>query len=710
VLLVLDNFEHVLEAATEVTSLLAACPEVSVLATSRAPLRLQGEHEVAVAPLALPEATDRLPGELRQAPAVALFVERAQMARIDFALTGHNAAAVATITQRVDGLPLAIELAAARVKLLSPQSLLARLERPLALLTGGARDLPARQQTIRQTIAWSYDLLGPDEQRLLRQLSVFVGGWTMDSAEAVCGPECDVLAGMSALHDHALVTQRAPPGGVERFDMLEMVREFALERLNESGDVDEVQARHAEYFTRLAEQAYPELSKGSNQRYWLDRLEDDHDNFRAALDWAISYDDATTAHRLAVALKPFWRLRGYFQEARGWLETVVAVPGEVSPDARAQAFSALGVMLTELGEFDAASRWHDRAIELYQDTGDLSGLAKAYLHAGGTALYRGDFDQAADLGARALAAARAAGDRQQIMNALGTLGVIAMRNDDLRHAEALFTEALQIAREIGDQNGRAISMWLLGWVFLFQHKLDAASRWAEQFVALARELGDVFGLASGVQLLGYIDLEREDYSQAERCFIESLRAVWQARSMRSIAECLEGLAGTAAGTGASERAARLLGAAAALRERVGTPIRVRQVERYERTVAAARAGLSEAEFTALHAEGGAWPLEQAISYALERESDVTQGGELGAAAEARQQSGQRTVEHRPGGLTRREVEVLRLLVEGKSDREIAAALYISPRTVMRHVSHILNKLDVESRTAAATWAVRQGLG
>ena len=694
-LLVLDNFEHVLNAAPLVASLLANCPKLSTLVTSRAPLRLHGEHEIAVPPLSVPENLVAPPRALLQSSAVELFVARAQRVRADFALTEENAAAVGETCCRLEGLPLAIELAAARVKLLTPQALLARLERPLALLTDGARDAPARQQTMRQTITWSYELLTTAEQQLLRQLSVFVGGWTLEAAEDVCDPDLDVLAVMDALLDHSLVKSWEQPDGSMRFRMLETIREFAAEQLIELGEDQRCQRHHAVYFAHLTEEARPALKSGPEQRQRLEQLECELENLRAALTWLVRVNDTERAYRFAVALDDFWWARGRYQEACEWLKKVISLPGEVSSNTKADALSSLGFLLKELGAYDESSKAYERAVVLYKETNDLTGLAQAFCDSGGLALYRGQYSRAAELHERSLEIARTNDDLYGLARSLAGLSVVTAVRGDFQRATALADEFLAVSQEIGDEIGRAGALGYLGYIALWQNDLETSYQRANDCIAVTRDLGEIGWLSFGLMLLAHIELERGEYQPAEEHFCESLRGVWGRREVMPIAECLEGLAGTAVGLGDRKRAARLLGSAAFLRARFGTPIPPPRLERHNQTATAARRGLGDGTFERIKAEAGVWPLEQAIDYALEGTPAVSQSVMPSASPVA--------------GLSKREVEVLQLLAGGLSDREIADTLFISRHTVMRHVSNILRKLDVSSRAAAATWAVRNGL-
>jgi predicted ATPase len=418
-LLLLDNFEQVVAAAPLVAELLAVAPRLKVLVTSRAALHLSGEREVAVPPLALPDRT-RLPSldRLTQYEAVRLFIERAQAVKADFAVTNDNAPAIAEICYQLDGLPLAIELAAARIKLFPPQALLARLGNRLKLLTGGARDLPQRQQTIRDTIAWSYDLLDAGEQALFARLGVFVGGWTLESTEAVCNADGDlsveIMDGVAALVDQSLVRQNEGPDGEPRFTMLETIHEYALERLAGSGEIDVVWRRHAEYFLALAEAAEPHLRR-HEQIAWLDRLEREHDNLQAALRWSLNRGEGETATQLAVALYEFWNVR-HVSETRRWFEEILSRADMMSPTLlRAKALLTAG-----------------RVSDSYADQ-------------------RTRFEES-------LAISQALDDKRGIADALHFLGNVTARQGDREGALARYEESLAIYRELGDKAGIAATL------------------------------------------------------------------------------------------------------------------------------------------------------------------------------------------------------------------------------------------------------------
>jgi predicted ATPase/DNA-binding XRE family transcriptional regulator len=499
-LLVLDNFEQVVAAAPHLAELLAQAARLRLLVTSRAALHVRGEREFPVPPLALPDpdgAAPVAPADLTQYAAIRLFVERAQGVRPDFVLTGENAARVAAICRRLDGLPLAIELAAARIRALPPATLLARLDRRLALLTGGARDLPARQQTLRGAIAWSYDLLPPEEQALFRRLAVFVMGCSLDAAEAVCGdwesgaagwtdqehptprppPPTSVLDGLESLVDKNLLRQSADFEGAPRFWMLETIREYALEQLEASGETARLRDRHRAWFLRLAETAAPHL-RGPDQVRWLDRLEMEHDNLRAALDWGAATEEGLESRlRLGAALWWFWQIRGYWSEGWAQLASALAQPAPPSP-ARAQALIAAGAL-----GIDMVGR-----------------------------------DKAAPLLEEGLHLARTFEDSRLIITGLLFLG---QSESHPAAAQSLFDEALALAAATGDRYGRAWALLLGSWIPQNRGDLGLAQRLLEESLALFRETGELGGLARVLSTLGHIALRRGYYSGAGRWFGES---------------------------------------------------------------------------------------------------------------------------------------------------------------------------------------------
>ena len=669
-LLVLDNFEHVLAAAPLVGDLLAACPRLAVLVTSRARLRLSGERVFPVPPLTLPGGSETAPvADLLAADAVSLFVARAEGTDPNFALTPENARAVVALCRRLDGLPLAIELAAARTNVLRPAALLARLSRRLPLLAGGPRDLPARQQTLRAAIAWSHDLLCPGEQVLFRRLAVFAGGCALEAAEAVAGgPGTDgteVLEGITSLVENSLLRGEDGPAGEPRFAMLETVREFALERLAESGEADDVRGRHAAWCLAFAERAETGLTGDGGDR-WLDRLEAELDNLRAALTWLLERGDGEAGLRLASAPWFFWEARGGLAEGRSWLERALAATAVETDIAtvseRARALGLLGWIASNQGDFGLANRLQDN-----------------------------------------LARSRERGDARGAALSLFALADAASERNERERAVGLFSQALPLFREIGDRVHEAMTLLCLGAVARRQGDEDRAVAHLEQGMDASRAIGFALGTAVALNNLGRIARRRGEDARATDLYRESLALCWGLRDRWAVAYVLIELASLAAARGQPERAARLFGAAETLREAVGVPVVPSGAQMvgtdYATTVATVRAQLGEGSFAAAWAAGRALPLEQVVAEAAEATSDRQPTAAPSSVAASANDP----------GLTPRELEVLRLLAAGRTDKEIAAALFISRRTAQGHVAGIFAKLGVNTRTAAAAAALGAGL-
>jgi predicted ATPase/DNA-binding CsgD family transcriptional regulator len=697
-LVLLDNFEQVVEAAPLVGGLLAAGSGLKVLATSREPLRLSGERVVAVPPLTVPDPASPV-AEPASTEAVALFVERAQAARANFALTAENAAAVAEICRRLDGLPLAVELAAARVAHLSPASLLARMGRRLPLLSGGPRDAPARQRTLRDAIAWSHDLLNEEDQAFFRRAAVFVGGCTLEAGAAVCCPEDEstgvALQHVASLTAKSLLRHEEGSEGEPRYAMLETVREFGLERLEASGEAGGTRRGHAAFFLGLAEDASPHLRRGTQDR-WLKRLEAEHDNLRASLTWALA-NDAALALRLAGALHWFWYLRGHWREGRRWLEDALAAADPTErTTARMTALAGAGILAFTLGDHVEARARLEEGAAIGRELGDLAGTAYAlhFLEMG--ALYVGDHAVARRL-AESVELFRAAGDAWGLATALCSRGIAAIQLGDPA-AGPVVEESLALARELGDAWALARALNYAGELARSRGDDARAQAFYEESLARYRELGHRDGAARVLHNLGHVFRHLGETRRAAECFAEALAAGRDHGDQWNLAHYLAGLAGTALALGDAERAARLLGAATGLLEAAaGTAWPVDLME-YERDLADARARLGDVSFAAAWAMGRALPLAEVVAEATEVASAglrllpaaLTDGGAAAA-------------------LTPREAEVLRLLVAGASNPEIAKALFISPRTAQTHVTSILAKLGVASRTEAAARAVRDRL-
>jgi predicted ATPase/DNA-binding SARP family transcriptional activator/Tfp pilus assembly protein PilF len=653
-LLVIDNVEHVLSAAPVLTELLAACPGLRVLLTSRTRPRLRGEQEYPVAPLALPDAPapgtqqPAPPEVVERAPAIALFVRRAQLARPDFSLTAANAGALAEICRRLDGLPLAIEMAAARVRLLPPAELLRRLAEPLAVLGGGARDAPARHRTLRATIAWSYDLLTPAEQALFTDLAVFAGGATLEAVEVVAAATAGLdattaLETAAALVDHSLIQQREDALGQGRLGMLETIREFARERLDARGDANTVQARHAAYFLAFAETAAPELT-GPEQAEWLDRLELEIDNLRAALR-AFHQADQAALLRLVSALWRFWWVHGYLTEGRSWLERAIAMP-PAGPDASyAAALDGAGVLAEAQGDLATATLRHEAALAVWQALGDPRGQLRSLLNLGLVAIERGEPGQAIRLYEEALALARATGDQAGIAACLGNLGQAAVEQGAHERAAAYYRESLHLFRALGDLRNLGAVLDNLGALAFREGDYQQAAEFQSEALTLFRDLGDRQGMAetlanyghtaqrlgdlalaeqhfadalahfqqladqSGIAFVlrhqGRLAYEQGDPGRAEALLRQSLQLAWELGEKIALTEALEALAVLALDRGEATRTARLLGAAGALREAIAVPLPAVHESEHRRCLETARASLGEAAFATALDEGRA---------------------------------------------------------------------------------------------------------
>ncbi len=607
-LLVLDNFEHLLAAAPPIVELLEVCAGLKALVTSRAALHVRGERLYALPPLLLPDLT-QLPatGALARNPAVALFVERAQAVMPDFRLTEQNAPVVAAICSRLDGLPLAIELAATRIKLLPPEGLLARLEQRLAVLTAGARDLPLRHRTLRAAIGWSYELLDAGEQTLFRRLGVFVGGCTLEAAEAVCNADgdlpIDVVDELATLVDQSLVQQEVGKDGEPRFVMLETIGEYALERLEVYSEADAVRWHHAAYYLALAEAAEPEL-RGPRQRVWQKRLEREIDNLRAVL----AHGETETALRLCVALWRFWYTHPLFGEGYRWLAATLARGAVLPPPLRAKALNLAGRMTgledtvpattylesglalcRELGDRSGmayALRWlgalayrhddHERAALLCQESlvlchelGEKPGIAASFYGLAWAAEAHGDYQQARALHEASLALYRGLGDELYIARAFSALGHICMIQGDYPRARASYEQGLALERELGNMLGVAHALRQLGLVALGQRDYAYAALCSSEGLALARETGRPFRVAWAVWARGHVAMAQEDYALAQACFAESLVLLREWEHNDSPAWALWGLGQVAVVQGQAEEARALLAESLRLFQAVG---------------------------------------------------------------------------------------------------------------------------------------------
>ena len=669
-LIILDNCEHVLAAAGDlVATLLAGCPAVQVLATSRAPLRVSGEQVFPVPPLPLPASGATALGAVEASPAVTLFAQRARAAAPHFTLTDQNAGAVAGLCLRLDGLPLAIELAAARASVLSPAAMVALLSQRLQVLGRGPRDAPARQQTIHDAIGWSYALLSPTEQATFQALAVFAGGWSLDAAAAVCAlPPGESLERIEALLNQSLI-QAMPATNASRVTMLETIRAFGVEQLAASGESATIQRRHAEYFAVFAESVAGPLYDCGDPEPALVRLDVEQDNLRAALTWTAEQGEDALLVRLAVALKMYWFLRGRLGEGRRWVDHAVAV-----------AASSNVVPASLQAGADVTAGWFARM--------------------------QGDNLRAETLGQAGLARFRALDDVVNAAEALELLGFVAEDRREFQLARARHEESLSLLRPLDRPVRVANALRNIGWTTYLAGDVAEGERWLGEAVAECRRLGYQQVAAVALSDLATVVMERGEHAQAAELLQERLTLTWDAWGLR---HTLEQLAEVAAARGESARAARLFGAAEAYRERIGATL-VRSLESlYAPYLAKARDALGEAAFAAAWAEGRLLSLEDALA-------EAGQVGQSPATAQpveapAGPAMPQRPPHDLPSGfdLTRREREILALLAQRLTDSEIAERLFISPYTVGKHVSNILGKLGAANRRQAAAIAARHGL-
>jgi len=644
-LIVLDNIEQILSVGIELSALLEACPGLTLLVTSRAPLHVRGEHEVVVGPLELPSGDTGDDGHgngvgavvaprgpigaddmaaIGRSPAVMLFIDRAQATAADFTLTPDNAAAVEAICRRLDGLPLAIELAAARVRLLPPPALLVRIEGRLGELGGGLRDLPPRQQTLAATLDWSHALLGPDERTLFRRLAVFRGGWTIELAEAVCAAPLGADAALDAFHALAALTdmsliQPAPDAGTARFTMFQVVTEYAAGRLAAAGEAEAVAERHAAAMADLADDGRRNII-GTEQAQWLERLAAEHANLRAALDHFVSHGNGEAFITMAADLWRYWYLRGHLQEGHTYLSRALADPAAgLTGNARARASNGLGALAWLRGDFATARTSLGQARALAEACGDDALVLRATHNLGLVAVDEGDLDTAAALGEANLAVARRLGDRQAEAGVLHGLGVLSAERADVEVARAHFTGALTIQRQLDDREGIAATLINLAGLCLVTGEYDAATRWLDEGQPLAEAVEDIWTLGTIQLTRGEVALAQGRLDDARQALSAAARLRLSAGDQKGVSRVLVTTARLLLRAGDAASAARLLGAAAALRTRLGAPLSPREAPPHDADVAAGRAALGDAAFEAEWAAGSA--LEPEAVAALARGTD-----------------------------------------------------------------------------------------
>ncbi len=621
-LLVLDNFEHLVAAAPLVAEMLTAGHKLKVMVTSQAPLHIYGEHEFPVPPLSLPDPKSVLPLEtLSRLPAIALFLERARAVKNQFELTKENAPAVAAICARLDGLPLAIELAASRIKLLSPSAMLARLESRLNLLTGGARDLPTRQQTLRNTVEWSYGLLNKAEQTLFRRLSVFTGGGTLEAVEAVCDTKqdlgMDVFDGMASLVDKSLAQQVEHVDKETRFLMLSTIREYALERLAESNDEPATRRAHAAYYLVLAEEGAEDVA---SQPDWLDRFEVEHENLRMAIDYLVKTKDADWGMRLGAALFGFWDTREHLTEGRTAISRILAMEGaKERTKQRARLLFAASVLAGVQSDFRSARPLAEESLEICVELGDKRGVAVALNALAVITRDHGDMASASQLFEQCLGIWKDLGDPAAIARALSNLANVMKGQGQYERAFLLYDECLGLFRQVGDGAGAAWTLNYLGDVAREKADLAAARSYCEQSLLEFRRLSDNWGIASTLCDLASISSDQGNNTEARRLYAEGIKLFEELGYKRGIARALECLAIDASAQSNAEQSLHLAGAAAALRQQLGVPMLPGEQRRLEKALEFARRILGDAVGLAAWMKGWEMPVEQAIHEALYRD-------------------------------------------------------------------------------------------
>jgi predicted ATPase len=623
VLFLVDNFEQVIEAAPLLTDLLGSCANLKLLVTSRAVLRVSGEHDFDVPPLAVPTRTRRTSvPDVARSPAVALFVQRATAVKPDFALTPDNATAVAEICAKLDGLPLAIELAAARVRMLTPTAMLQRLESRFELLTSGARDLPARQRTLRATVEWSYGLLTPEAQTLFQRLSVFVNGCTLEAVEAVCDAQgtlnVDILDTMESLVGQSLVQQIQSPDREARFTMFETMREYGLQRLAAGPDEAITRRAHAAYCLVLAEEGAGELAPEDSAR-WMSRCDLEQDNFRAALDWAEHNRELEWGLRMGAGLHKFWHARGGYSEGRERLGKLLKLPGHVTPKTRVRALNAAGYMATSQGDLKAAAASYEESLAISRQLGDVAGIVTVLNALAVSARWLRDGNRARMLFQECLELAEKAGNERAVAQSLVNLGHHVLTNDgDPAAAQQLFERALSTAERLNDLSTVAMCLSHLGDVAKARQDVETARAMYERAIATSSGHGERWASALTLVDLGNLFSDQGDHRSAHQRLAKALGLAREIGYHMGVARGLEAFARSASRRGQAERSLRLSGAAASIRQLLGAPMFPEEEALLTRDLDSARrafgAGAADVEKA-----GSKMSVEDAIEFALAEE-------------------------------------------------------------------------------------------
>jgi predicted ATPase/DNA-binding NarL/FixJ family response regulator len=730
-LLVLDNFEQILPAAPLVGELLTACPKLRIVVTSRAPLRLRWEQELLVSPLALPDLRQATaPLELVPSPAMALFAQRARAVRHDFTLGPGNARAVAELCVRLDGLPLAIELAAARARVLAPEAMLRQLSESqegrtgsLRLLADGPRDLPARQRTLRDAISWSYAPLDEAERRLFRRLAVFSGGCTYEAAEAVCEASVETIA---SLVEKSLLRQEMADREAPRLRMLETIRELALERLQASDEAQAIADRHTTCFLALAEQAEPELD-GPNESAWVERLDRERENLRAVERRAAARGDAETVLRLGAALGRYWRHRSDAASARERVESALALARAIPPlPAHVKALRVASILARRMGDYAAARALGEEGLAVARALNDRWGIASTLNVVGYLAFFQGRLADARAHCQESLAISRELGERRGLADSLHTLAFVSYLEGDQAEARLRFDESLAIVRTLGDQLSTAENLMGLGLTFHVQGDPATARGLYEECIAICQANGYRPALVPALYNLGHAMALQQQFEAAYRLLQESLTLSGQIGDRRRQAFALSAVATLAAAQGEFERAIRLNASATATIETIGAVLPPAMQAVYDSQLAPARRALGEQGAADADAMGRKMTLDAAVDEALTWLADSAAAAvspdlpiqvddpSLVPAAAARVEpppASPATPSGRPTAhpLTRRELAVARLIASGHTNRQIAAELVITEGTTSNYIQRIMSRLGFHSRAQIATWVVERGL-
>ena len=709
--LILDNCEHLIAACAQIAeTLLQKCPHLKILATSREALGITGEVAWTVPPLSLPSkrpwtnpsSTQDAMSLYEESESVQLFVVRATTISPDFRLTLENGAWVAEICRRLDGMPLAIELAAARARSLSVQQIVQRLDDRFRLLTGGSRTAPLRQQTLASTLEWSYALLSAKEQEVLQRLSVFAGGATLDAAESVCAgrdvPAMEVLDLLSRLVDKNLVTADKSERRATRYRLLETIRQYAHEKLVETGSEGESKNRHLNYFIQWAENAEHHLIR-PEQVEWLDRYEAEHDNFRAALEWC--HTDASRAFsglQLAAACGSFWRLHGYISEGRKYLSAFLSQPNAQDRTiTRARALTFLANHAYLQSDYPTMRPVAEEALSIWRELGEEGKASAAF-----TLDLLGELETEEGNYERAPAFFQEALDIYQEINNVRGIGQIhmqfgwaAMRTGDYSKAQSHLEEFLNLAKQVEDKSDLAFAFSGLGEVAVRQGQYERAISLLEQALALNRQRGDKWGMGTQLGSLGWVALRQRDFKRMKDMLGESLAIRTEISDKGGIAWCLEKLAEAKYDQSQFQEAAKIFGHAESVRKPLRSVIDPADQPEYVRIISRLRSALGMDAFASLWAKGAAMHLEEVVDYAL---SDPIPSSES-----------THSEKEKFGGLTAREREVAALIAQGKSNREIAEAMTVGVKTIETYVTRILNKLGFDSRVQIATWAIEKGI-